>query len=394
MQSVPDATGGRLMDQKLMNRYPSVDSLRQRARRRIPYFAWEYLDSGTGSDGCLRRNREALESVTLVPQYMKGVFEPEISTRLFGVDYHAPFGVSPVGLTALMWPRAEQILAQAAARHRFPYALSTAATEAPETIGPIADGMGWFQLYPPRDEKIRRDLLLRARDSGFTTLLVTADVPTAGRRERQVQAGVTVPPRITPLMLWRSAIRPAWSLATLAAGTPRFRGLEKYIDGQDMQDLLSFIGQELGGSLDWEYLEAVREEWKGPVVLKGVLDVGEAERAVSIGCDGIMVSNHGGRQFDGAPAAISALPAIASAVGERAAILFDSGVRGGLDIARALALGADFVLLGRAFMYGVAALGKKGGDHVAQILKDDLKNNMVQLGCRTTAELASRVEDS
>jgi L-lactate dehydrogenase (cytochrome) len=379
------------MSQNLANRYPSVESLRKKARRRIPYFAWEYVDSGTGTDGCLRRNREALESVTLVPQYMKGVFQPDTSTRLFGVDYSVPFGVSPVGLTALMWPRAEHILAKAAARHRFPFTLSTAATEAPETIGPFTDGMGWFQLYPPRSDKIRRDLLLRARDSGFTTLLVTADVPVAGRRERQVQAGVTVPPRITPLMLWRCAVRPAWSLATLAAGTPRFRGLEKYLEGRDMRDMLSFIGQELGGSLDWEYLETVREEWKGPVALKGVLDVGDAERAVALGYDGVMVSNHGGRQFDGAPAAISVLPAIASAVGNRAAILFDSGVRGGLDIARALALGADFVLLGRAFMYGVAALGKKGGDHVAQILKDDLENNMTQLGCRNIAELGNRL---
>ncbi len=379
------------MPPNLTNRYPSIESLRQRARQRIPFFAWEYVDSGTGNGGCMRRNQEALESVTLVPHYMKGVFQPDTSTSLFDVDYNVPFGVSPVGLTALMWPRAERILAKAAADHRFPYTLSTAATEAPETIGPLTNGMGWFQLYPPRDPKIRRDLLLRAKDIGFTTLLVTADVPVAGRRERQVQAGVTVPPRVTPLMLWRSAIRPAWAFATLKSGIPRFRGLEKYLDGRDMRDMLTFIGQELGGSLDWEYLQAVRQEWEGPIALKGVIDVEEAERAVSIGYDGIMVSNHGGRQFDGSPAAISVLPSIVSAVGDRAAILFDSGVRGGLDIARALALGADFVLLGRAFMYGVSALGDRGGDHVARILKDDLVNNMTQLGCRSLSELASRL---
>ena len=203
------------MPPNLTNRYPSIESLRQRARQRIPFFAWEYVDSGTGNGGCLRRNQEALDSVTLVPHYMKGVFQPDTSTSLFDVDYNVPFGVSPVGLTALMWPRAERILAKAAADHRFPYTLSTAATEAPETIGPLTNGMGWFQLYPPRNPKIRHDLLLRAKDNGFTTLLVTADVPVAGRRERQVQAGVTVPPRVTPLMLWRSAIRPAWAFATL-----------------------------------------------------------------------------------------------------------------------------------------------------------------------------------
>jgi L-lactate dehydrogenase (cytochrome) len=378
------------MSSELMNRYPRVADLRHRARQRIPYFAWEYLDSGTGVDQCMQRNEEALAAITLDPQFMKGVFTPDLTTKLFGVPYAAPFGMSPVGLTALMWPRAERILARTAAKHRLPYTLSTAATESPETIGPLTDGMGWFQLYPPRNVEIRRDLLQRASAEGFTTLLVTADVPAAGRRERQVRAGVRVPPRITPLMLWRCLLRPAWSWATLVAGSPRFRGLEKYVDGQDMQDMFSFLGTELGGSLDWEYLQAVRQEWDGPLILKGVLDPAEAERAVAIGCDGIMVSNHGGRQFDGAPATITVLPHIVEAIGNRATILFDSGVRGGLDIARALALGADFVLLGRAFMYGVAALGRAGGDHVAEILKTDLENNMTQLGCGTLAELRQR----
>ena len=374
----------------LLNRYPSIEDLRRRAKERIPYFAWEYIDSGTGADECVRRNRAALESITLVPQFMKGAFEPQLTTRLFNIDYAVPFGISPVGLTALMWPRAERILARAAAVYRFPYTLSTAATEAPETIGPLADGMGWFQLYPPRQADIRRDLIHRARDAGFTTMLVTADVPIASRRERQVRAGVVVPPKITPRMLYRCMVRPAWSIATLVAGSPRFRGLEKYINGSDMRDMLTFIGQELGGSLDWDYLDAVRQEWDGPLVLKGILTSAEAERAVALGFDGIMVSNHGGRQFDGAPAAIDALPAIAHAVGGRTKVLFDSGVRGGLDIARALALGADFILLGRAFMYGVAALGRRGGDHVADLLKADLINNMIQLGCTTTAELRER----
>ena len=370
-----------------MDRYPSIADLRRRARRRIPHFAWEYLDSGTGADECVQRNREALAAVTLIPQFMKGVFEPDISTTLFGVRYGTPFGVSPVGLTGLIWPQAEQILARAAAKYRFPYTLSTAATEAPETIGPLADGMGWFQLYPPRRADIRRDLLARARDTGFTTLLVTADVPTVSRRERPTRAGVTVPPRITPLMLYRCAVRPVWSLATLRSGPPRFHGLEKYLDGRDMQDMLNFIGKELGGSLDWAYMQAVRDEWEGPLVIKGLLDIAQAERAAELGFDGVLVSNHGGRQFDGAPAAISVLPDIARAVGHRMKILFDSGVESGLDIARALTLGADFVLLGRAFMFGVAALGRRGGDHVAEILIQDLKNNMTQLGCATVAEL-------
>ncbi|MCH9674284.1 MAG: alpha-hydroxy-acid oxidizing protein [Gammaproteobacteria bacterium] len=379
------------MDEALMSRFPAVSFLEARARRRIPHFAWEYLHSGTGSDACVARNRDALNDVALMPQFMKGELSPDIRTELFGVPYAAPFGVAPVGLTGLMWPRAEQILAEAAGRHQIPYGLSTVATEAPETIGPLTRGMGWFQLYPPRSAEIRQDLLARAKAAGFTTLLITVDVPTGSRRERQVRAGVSVPPKITPLSIFRAAIRPAWSVATLQTGLPRFRGLERYADSTDMAKMAEFVGSKLGGTLDWNYVQAVRDEWDGPIVLKGVLDANEARYAVDAGVDGIGVSNHGGRQFDGAPAAITALPAIVKAVGDRATIIFDSGVRTGLDVARAIALGADFVLCGRAFMFGVTALGPRGGEHVIEILKADLINNMAQIGCATLDELKERL---
>jgi L-lactate dehydrogenase (cytochrome) len=177
----------------------------------------------------------------------------------------------------------------------------------------------------------------------------------------------------------------------LRSGRPRLRVLEQYIQSNDMNQFLAFVGNELNGTLDWEYLKRVRDEWDGPLVLKGVLAVEEAEQAVAAGVDGIQVSNHGGRHLDAAPAAIDALPAIARAVGGSARILFDSGVRSGLDIARALALGADYVLLGRAFMFGVGALGERGGDYVAGLLYEDLRNNMSQLGCKTLADLRHRL---
>ncbi len=218
-------------------------------------------------------------------------------------------------------------------------------------------------------------------------MLVTADVPTGSTRERQRRAGVTVPPKMTPLMIYRCMIRPEWTLATLRAGTPRFKGVAKYASGADLQNMTAFIGTGLGGTLDWAYLEELRKEWDGPIVIKGILSAADAKDALSYGADGIGVSNHGARQCDGTPAAIEVLPRIAEVVSGRAPIIFDSGVRTGLDICRALALGADFVLCGRAFMYGVAALGARGGEHVAEMLKTDLENNMVQLGCRTIEEL-------
>lgn len=379
------------MDQRILDRYPSVDYLRQRARRRIPHFGWEYLDSGTGRDDCARRNREVFSRVILTPSLLRGQFTADPGCSLFGIDYSAPFGVAPVGLTGLMWPGIECMLARAAARYRLPMTLSMMATEAPEPVASVVDGMGWFQLYPPRDPQLRRDILARVRASGFTTLLVTADVPTGSTRERQRRAGISVPPRVTARMLWQCALRPAWTLATLRHGKPRFRGLEAYIDAVDMQFMNRFIGEAFGGSLDWSYLEAVRDEWDGPVVVKGLLDVEQAVKAAELGFDGIVVSNHGGRQTDAAPTSLEVLPAIRAAVGGRSRLLLDSGVRSGLDIARALALGADFVLLGRAFVYGVAALGEDGADLVMHILLEDLKNNMTQLGCARVDELAGRL---
>ena len=208
---MPDQTAA-----ALRNRYPRISDLAKRAYGRIPFFSWEYLDSGTGYDVGAARNVSAMHDVRLTPKLMLGRFDVDIETELFGTTYAAPFGIAPVGLTGLMWPGAELILARTAAKFRIPYSLSTVATETPETVGPLADGMGWFQLYPPRDPAIRKDLLARAKQAGFTTLLVTADVPTGSTRERQVRAGVSVPPKITPAMIFRCAIRPQWSLATLS----------------------------------------------------------------------------------------------------------------------------------------------------------------------------------
>lgn len=354
----------------------------------MPHYAWEYLDAGTGAEECLDRNRQALMRIALQPRFLRGEFEPRIETALLGQRFSAPFGIAPVGLSSLMWPGAETILARAAARHRIPYVLSTVATQTPEAVGPQADGMGWFQLYPPRDPGLRRDLIARAAASGFSALMVTADVPVSSRRERQIRCGLTIPPKLTPRMLYWSAIRPRWAMETLLAGPPRFRTLEKYVSAAEMRQVSSFIGENLGGTLSWDYLAETREEWSGPLVLKGILHPEDAVRAVDAGVDAIAVSNHGGRQFDGAPASIDVLAGIRDAVGEEVTILFDSGVRSALDIARAIALGADFVLLGRAFLFGVAALGEQGGDHTVAILIDELKNVMTQLGCRDLEELS------
>jgi len=369
------------------NAYPAVHDLMSVARRRIPYFAWEYLDSGTGIERLTGHNLQRLQRIEMVPQFMGGAYDINLQTDLMGETYAMPFGIGPVGMTGMMWPGGEHMLARTAARQNIPYCLSTVACEAPESVGPLCEGKGWFQLYVPADREVCSDILKRAWDSGFKTLMVTADVPIPSMRERQRKAGLKVPPQTDLITLLRVAARPRWALATLRYGKPRFRLLEKYAESGDLKEVSSFLGRQLNDVLNLDYMKFMRDKWKGKIVVKGILHDVDARALVEAGVDGIVVSNHGGRQFDAAPAAIDVLPAIVKAVDGKCAVLYDSGIRTGLDILRAMALGADFVLLGRAFLYGIAALGEEGGDHVANILKEDMANNLKQLGVRHLGEL-------
>lgn len=371
----------------LMNRYPSIADLAVKGKKRLPHVAWQYLETGTGSGNAVLRNREALDRITLLPHFMKGELKADTTTQLFGKTYQAPFGVAPVGLSGLMWPNSEFYLARMAKNYGIPYCLSTVATQTPEDVGKKVGDMGWFQLYPPLDRSTMRKLLQRARDSNFETLMVTVDIPALSRREEARKAGLTIPPKTTPRIIWQAMTHPAWALATLKAGSPHLKTIAPYSDKKDSKSVAEFARLTFRVNMDWEYVKAVRDTWHGPIILKGLLHPDDVAQALSIGIEGIGVSNHGGRQFDGAPAAIDALPAIVEEVKGRAAIIFDSGINSGLDVIRALAFGADFVLLGRAYMYGVAALGKYGAEHATEILMDDLKNNMAQLGVNTIDEI-------
>ncbi len=372
---------------RLMDKYPSIADLEVKAKKRIPNVAWMYLQPGTGKGTAGRRNRERFEDLSLVPRFVKGNLNIDTGTSLFGSKYNVPFGVAPVGLTGLIWPKSELILAKSANKYKYPYCLSTVATQTPEVVGPEVGDMGWFQLYPPKDPVIRADILKRAKQSGFHTLIITADVPAPGRREESRKAGMSLPVRFTPKMIWEGITHPTWTIKTLAEGLPNLRTVGSYSESKDMKSAAEYARFKFRGDLDWDYIAEVKKLWDGPVILKGILHPDDAKKALEIGLDGICVSNHGGRQFDGAPAAIDVLKPIKDVVGDQMKIIFDSGITSGLDIIKAIALGADFVLLGKAFMYGCAALGNKGGDHVADILIEDLKNNMMQLGVESIEEV-------
>lgn len=371
-------------------RYPGFEDLRNRAKRRLPHFVWEYLDSGTGVDATRTRNRTALDRVGFLPGILHGVTATDLRRRFLGVDMALPFGVAPVGMSGLFWPGAERYLAEAAAAAGIPYTLSTVASQSPEDVAPHLGPEAWFQLYPPKDDVVRRDMLARIRATGFRVLVLTVDVPVASRRERQVRSGLKQPPQLTPRILAQVAIRPAWALASARRGMPKLRTLTPYVDGnQKSLPPGAHIGYLLRSSPDMDYVRWLRDNWDEPLVIKGVMRAEDAAPLQSVGVDALWVSNHGGRQFDGAPGAIEVLPDIRAATD--LPLIFDSGIEGGLDILRALALGADFVMLGRAFHYAVAALGEAGAAHVIDMLAKDMESALGQMGVARLDDLPAPI---
>jgi len=370
-----------------VNRYPSVDHLHKEARKRLPKFSYDYVDGGSGAGIGLKRNRKALDAITLTPRYITDWKKVEMGVELFGEKYGRPFGIAPMGLASLQYPRAELAFARAGRKVNIPTSLSTACTVDIEDFGALAGENGWFQLYPPKSQEINDDLIDRAHNSGFKALMVTVDVPARGWRPRDMYNGLALPPRITLESLFNSAIRPRWSFNTLINGVPHFKTLGRYSKNKSMRGMAEFVGEQLGQMVTSDRLKRIRDHWKGPLIIKGVMHPDDAKQAMKIGYDGILVSNHGGRQMDASPAPVEVLPDIVEAVGGKVTVMVDSGFSSGLDIVRGLALGAQFVFCGRAFMWGLSALGEKGVDHVVDLLTDEITLALTQIGCPDIAKL-------
>jgi L-lactate dehydrogenase (cytochrome) len=377
------------------SRYPSVDDLRNLARRRIPRFAFEYLDGGCNEDVNLGRNTSDLRKVDLTPQYLTEHRGSDMRTELFGHTYDAPFGIAPVGLQGLMWPKSPEILARAAKQHNVPFVLSTVTTSSIETIAEITDGDFWFQLYHPTEDSVRDDIIRRADSAGCPVLVILCDVPTFGFRPRDIRNGLAMPPKMSVRNILQILGRPGWAFRTLLAGQPSFETLRPYMpSGLNLKQLGQFMDQTFSGRLNEEKIKPIRDMWPGKLVLKGVASVEDAERAISLGLDGIIVSNHGGRQLDAGASAINSLRSIVGACRGQITIMMDSGVRSGPDIARTLACGSEFTFLGRAFMYGTAALGSRGGDHTISILKTQLQQVMEQICCERVTDFPKHLDQS
>lgn len=368
-------------------KYPSVSDLRNKAARRIPRFAFEYMDGGCNEDVNLHKNTAELQEVELKPLYLSKHTGSSMKTELFGHEYDAPFGIAPIGLQGLVWPNAPEILALAAKEHNIPFILSTVSTSSIERIAELTEGQFWFQLYHPAEKELRDDILLRAEQAGCKVLCILSDVPSFGFRPRDIRNGLAMPPKMTLANMLQILGKPTWALNTLYHGQPGFATMKKYMPkGLDMKALGAYMNKTFSGRLNEQRVAEIRDKWKGKLVLKGVASEEDTALAIKLGLDGIIVSNHGGRQLDAGQSTIKSLEPIVQHYKGKIKIMMDSGLRSGPDIARTLASGAEFTFMGRPFMYGVAALGKQGGMHTVSMLKTQLQQVMEQICCE-------RVED-
>jgi (S)-mandelate dehydrogenase len=366
------------------------DDYRREAKRRLPKFVFDYVDGAADDGRCMRRNRSDLDEITLTPRVLRDTTKLDTSIEVFGQRWSMPFGIAPMGLNGLVRPSGDALLAIAAMNAGVPFILSTASNMRLEAVHAAApDGALWMQLYVMHREMARR-IVERAQRAGYQALVLTVDVPVSGNRELDTRNGFRMPFKPTPGLAWDLLTHPRWALRAARAGAPDLANITA--DGADagsasMQAAL--LARAMDRSLVWSTLSWLRDLWKGPLLLKGVLHPADAQRALEHGIDGLIVSNHGGRQFDASPSAIGALAPVVDIVEGRVPVFLDSGIRRGSDVAKALALGATAVFVGRPVLYGLAARGAAGVESVLKFLGEDLNRSMTLLGAAKVEEFRS-----
>lgn len=371
----------------------SVDDLRAIARRRLPGGVFDYIDGGAEDELTLRRNSEAFGRIELIPRVLRDVSDIDTSTTLLGRELPLPLVLAPTGFGRIADPRGELAVASAAARAGLPYTLSTLATRSIEEVAEVSDGDRWFQVYVWRDRGLVAEMLERAAAADNSTIVITVDTAVLGRRERDVRRGFTLPPHVGLGTLIDGALHPAWTLAFLRAEPIRFANVtgQSVGDGTDPVSLSDYINAQFEPALSWDDLDWFRERWSGSIVLKGIQSVADARLAAERGVDAIALSNHGGRQLDGAPPPAELIAPVAAAVGGQLEIICDGGIRRGSDIVKALALGADAVMIGRAYLYALAAGGERGVDWVLDHLQTGMRSTMALAGVSSVDDLGPSV---
>ncbi|MGH6979140.1 MAG: FMN-dependent L-lactate dehydrogenase LldD [Brevundimonas sp.] len=366
----------------------SPDDYREAARRKLPPFLFHYIDGGAYAEQTLKRNVEDFRDIALRQRVLRDMGELSLETRLFDETLRLPIVLAPVGLTGMYARRGEVQAARAAASRGVPFTMSTVSVCAIEEVAPVIDRPMWFQLYVLRDRGFMKSALERAKAAGVKTLVFTVDMPVPGARYRDAHSGMSGPNGPLRRMI-QTMTHPAWAWDVGLKGTPHDLGNVSAYLGKPtgLADYIGWLANNFDPSISWKDLQWIRDFWDGPMIIKGILDAEDARDAVSFGADGIVVSNHGGRQLDGVRSSARALPAIADAVKGDLRILVDSGIRNGLDVVRALALGADAVMLGRAFIYALAAEGQAGVANLLDLFEKEMRVAMTLTGARSIAAI-------
>ena len=375
-----------------MKNITCIDDLRQLARRRVPRAFFDYADSGSYQEETLRANRADLEAIKLRQRILVDVSQRSLATTVIGQKLSSPMILAPIGLCGMQHGDGEILSARAANAAGIPFTLSTMSICSIEDVAEATGKPFWFQLYVIRDRDFSKDILARAIAAKCNALVLTVDLQVLGQRHRDIKNGMTVPPEIRIANIIDVATKPAWAWSVLNGRRKTFGNLAGHVKGmENVNELAKWVGEQFDPALSWKDVEWIKKIWPGKLILKGILDAEDARTAVKLGADAIVVSNHGGRQLDGAPSSISALPAIADAVGSDTEVLFDGGVRTGADIMRALALGARACMIGRAYIYGLGAGGQAGVAKAIDILEKELSVAMALTGTNRIADIDGRV---
>lgn len=356
----------------------SVQEARQRAKQRLPKMMFDFLDGAAGDESLKDANTDAIDSVRLMPRVLIDVADRDLSKTMFGQKMGAPYGIAPMGMCALTWPKADYHMARAAAQRQIPLCVSTASSASLERIIEDAEGYAWFQLYADQSAEFVDEIVDRAIAAEYPALILTVDVPIPSVRVRDLRNGFKYPLRWGAKQIWDFAIHPTWSISTLAECISN--GLPRTMNYYTSKNETKFVRGASRGRADWVFLKTLRERWQGPLIIKGVQCAEDATQIKSIGADAIYVSNHGGRQLNAGPTSIDSLSYIRSAVGNSMPLIFDGGIRSGEQIIKALALGADFVMLGRSVMYGIGASGASGLSDILDLIEDEASAVMGLIG--------------
>ena len=376
-------------DLRRLRRAANVDDLRAMARRRLPRGVFDYIDGGADAELSLGRNSQAFRDLEFQPRVLRDVAAIDISSTLLGKPVPAPFALAPTGFTRIADPQGELAVARAAARAQIPYTLSTLSTRSIEEVAAVSQATKWFQVYMWRDRSVVKSMLDRAAASGYDAAMLTVDTGVFGKRDRDARRGFALPPKIGPSTIVDGALHPRWTLDLLRNEPILFANLvgADVSDGTDAIQLAD-ISAQFDQSVTWDDIEWLRNNWNGSIILKGIQTVADAKLAAEHDLDAIALSNHGGRQLDGSPAPITLVRPVAEAVGGQIEIICDGGIRRGSDIVKAIALGATACTIGRAYLYGLAAAGERGVDHVIAMLQTDMIRTMALIGASSLSELS------